>query len=38
MKFYQNWTAKGNDGFEFPARVPGTVQADYAEACGWGDI
>ena len=38
MKFYQNWTAKGNDGFEFPARVPGNLQADYAAARGWGDI
>lgn len=38
MRFYQNWTAKGNDGFEFPARVPGTVQADYAQARNWDDI
>ena len=37
MKFYQSWTAKGNDGFEFPAWVPGTVQADYAQARNWGD-
>ena len=38
MKFYQTWTAKGKDGFEFPAHVPGNLQSDYAAARGWGDI
>lgn len=38
MKFHQSWTAVGQDGFEFPARVPGTLQSDYAQARGWGDI
>ncbi len=35
MKFYQNWTATGNDGKEFPAGVPGTIQSDYAKSCGF---
>ena len=38
MRYIQTWTAKGNDGFSFPANVPGTVQSDYARAKGWGDI
>lgn len=38
MKFYQAWTAKGNDGIEFPANVPGTVQSDYAVFCNWDDL
>ena len=38
MRFCQQWTAAGCDGFSFPARVPGTVQSDYAKARNWGDI
>jgi len=38
MRFCQQWTATGCDGFSFPARVPGTVQSDYAKARNWGDI
>jgi len=38
MIFHQTWTAKGNDGFVFPASVPGTIQNDYAKARNWGDV
>ena len=36
--YHQKWTASGNDGFVFPANVPGTLQSDYAKARGWEDI
>ena len=41
MKFYQEWQGRslteGRDSY-FPARVPGTIQSDYAKANGFGDV
>ena len=40
MKFYQEWLgrslAEGRDAY-FPAKVPGTIQKDFAKANGFGD-
>ena len=38
MRFEQHWTAWGKDGFEFPAKVPGTLQHDYALARKWENL
>ncbi len=39
MRFEQKWQGiRLTDGFRFDATVPGSIQLDYANAQGWGDV